>query len=115
MKTYKECNAREKKAWNNIKYAAEDYIFSLQSGCFDNAKGSQLYNDCYARLKDLNGLIEKVYGEALSAHYGEGFTDGSASAIEYIKDIRFCGKEFLMEVVTHFCTMYQSEALADLA
>lgn len=88
MKTYKECNAREKKAWNNIKYAAEDYIFGLQNGCFDSAKGSQMYNDYYAQIKDLNGLIEKVYGEALSAHYGEGFVDGSSALCIRVKRLR---------------------------
>lgn len=115
MKAYKEMNAKERKAYNNIKWAANDYIFGLENGCFDTEKGSQQYNDYYNSLNDLESLINIVYGEALSAVYCEGGTFGGAEAVAYIKDIRFCGKEFLMEVTRHFCEKFQKEALEDLA
>lgn len=115
MKAYKEMNKKEQKAYKNIKWAANDYIFGLENGCFDTEKGSEQYNDYYAQLNDLESLINIVYGEATSAVYDEGGVSFNEQAQAYIKDIRFCGKEFLMEVTRYFCEKFQKEALADLA
>lgn len=114
MKKFNECNACEKKAWKNIKNAAADYIFGMQNGCFDNEVGSQAYNDYKKELEDLETLINVVYHEAITSVYNEGsiyFGKGAESAI---RDIRFCGKEFLLEVTEHFCRKYQAEALAEI-
>lgn len=114
MKKYAECNAREKKAWKNIKNAAADYIFGLMNGCFDNDKNSISYRNYKEGLEDYNGLVEIVYNEALTNIYFEGgcyFGDGAEA---FLKDIRFCGKEFLMEVTEHFVKKYQAEALAGI-
>lgn len=115
MKEYKEMNAKERKAHENIKNAAADYIYSLENGCFDSEKGSEEYNNYYEQLNDLEALVSVVYTEAISSVYtDDGAAFGGAAAKAYIKDIRFCGKEFLMEVTRHFCKQYQSEVLADL-
>jgi hypothetical protein len=44
----------------------------------------------------------------------EGFVGFGGGAEKYLKDIRFCGKEFLMKVVNKYCTEFQSEALSNL-
>lgn len=111
---YAECNERQKKAWKNIKHAASDYIFGLLNGCFDNDEGSDEYKDYKAALDDLDGLITAVYNESLTTVYTDGGCAFGPGAESYLKDIRFCGKEFLMKVVTHYCKKYQQEALADL-
>lgn len=61
---FSEMNARQKKAASNIKYAAIDYIFGLQNGCFDSEINSQQYNDYYNALKDTEELISIVYSIA---------------------------------------------------
>ena len=97
---YAECNERQKKAWKNIKHAASDYIFGLLNGCFDNDEGSDEYKDYKAALDDLDGLITAVYNESLTTVYTYGGCAFGPDAESYLKDIRFCGKEFLMKVVT---------------
>lgn len=114
LKDFKDMNAKERKAYKNIDNAAIDHIYGLENGCFDTDKGSEEYNGYYEQLNDLEGLIEYVYNEAISAVYEKGCTYGGAAAQAYIKDIRFCGKEFLMEVTRYFCEKYQAEVLADL-
>lgn len=114
MKDFMEMNMKERKAYNNIKNAAIDYIYGLENGCFDSDKDSGEYNDYFTQLNDLESLIEMVYIEAINTVYMNGMVSGGAAAKAYIKDIRFCGKEFLMEVTRHFCTMFQAEVLADL-
>lgn len=114
MIKFNECDQRQKKAFNNFKWAAIDYIFGLQNGCFDSEKGSTEYQDYYSELQDLPSLIDTVYREAISSIYNEGFSGGGKAAETFLKDIRFCGKEFLMQLATQFCTKYQKEALEDL-
>lgn len=115
MKKFSECTPREKKAWKNIKNAAADYIFGLENGCFDNAVDSIEYRNYKEGLEDYDGLVKVVYSEALTTIYGEGggcFFGSGAEA--FLKDIRFCGKDFLMEVTEHFVKKYQAEALAEI-
>lgn len=114
MKKYSECNAREKKAWNNIKFAASDYIFSTMNGCLDTSPEDEDHKNYLSTLKDLEELKSTVYQEATTAIYREGSCHFGAGAESYLKDIRFCGKEFLMEVVDHYCRKYQQEALDEL-
>lgn len=111
---FSEMNERKKKATKNIKYAAEDYIFSLLNGCFDSEKGSKEYNNYLNELKDTDGLINTVYSEATTNIYEEGYCCFNSDAQKAIKDIRFCGKEFLMKTTKHYVEKYQAEALAEL-
>lgn len=112
MKPYEEMTLRERKAYRNVKNAAEDYIYSLLNGCFDE---EEAYEDYVKELSDLEYLKKVVYTEALSAVYDEGCSFGGEGAKAYIKDIRFCGKPFLEELVDYFCRKFQTEALNDLA
>lgn len=111
---YGECNARQKKAWKNIKYAATSIIFETMNGCLDSAPGDEYYDSCLATLKDLEGLKTTVYEAATSCIYGEGYCHFGPGAESFLRDIRFCGKEFLMDIVTKYCVKYQAEALDEL-
>lgn len=114
MKPYAELTVRQKKAYKNVMYAAEDYIFGIQNGCWDYPTDSDEYKECWDELHDLDHLKKVVYTEALSAVYDEGISSGGKDAKAYIKDIRFCGKPFLEELVDYFCRKYQTEAINDL-
>lgn len=109
-----ECNSRQKKAYLNFKGAAIDYIFGLQNGCLDSEKGSTEYQDYYAGLEDLESLIGMVYSEGISTVYSKGMISSGKVAEAYLKDIRFCGKQFLEELAVQFCTKFQREALDEL-
>lgn len=111
---FRECDQRQKKAWKNVKYAASDYIFGLMNGCLDNPKDSDAYKDYMDTLSNLPYLINVVYAEAITNVYDEGSCSFGVGAAAFIKDIRFCGKDFIMKVVTQFCTKYQKEALDEL-
>lgn len=111
---FTECTARQKKAWKNVKYAAQDYIFGLENGCHDNPVGSQTYNDYLAGLKDLESLKEVVYHEAITNIYEDGGVSFGPGAERHMKDIRFCGKDFIMRLVSKYCKEFQAEALDSL-
>lgn len=114
MKKFNECTIREKKAWKNIKNAAADYIFGLMNGCFDNDVDSEAYRNYKEGLEDYDSMVNVVYHEALTSVYDEGSVFFGEGAESFLKDIRFCGKEFLMEVTKHFVKKYQKEALAEI-
>ena len=109
-----EYNQKQRKADKNIEGAAGDYIFGLMNACLDNDKDSEEYKDYYNALLDLEGLKNVVYVEGTTTVYDEGFIGGSKWAESYLKDIRFCGKEFLEERVAYWCEKYQKEALDEL-
>lgn len=111
---FSECNARQKKAWKNIKWAASDYIFGMMNGCLDNQKDSQEYKDYMDGLQDLESIISIVYQESITNIYDEGSCSFGDGAESYMKDIRFCGKGFLMDIVKKYCKKYQTEALEGL-
>lgn len=115
MIKYEECDARQRKAYKNFKNAAVDYIYGLENGCFDNEENSQEYQSYLNALQDLEGLIGVVYSEAISTVYTEdGMITGNRYAKAMLQDIRFCGKEFLMQLATQFCEQFQKEVLTDL-
>ncbi len=111
---FKDCDQRQKKAWRNIKYAAIDYIFGLENGCTDSPKGSEDYQSYLADLRNLDGIKELVYQQATTCIFDVGYVGFGAGAESYMKDIRFCGKEFLMKLVDKYCTKFQAEALETL-
>lgn len=111
---FSECDMRQKKAWKNIKWAASDYIFGIMNGCLDNSEDSPSYKDYMNGLQDLDGIIETVYSESITNVYDEGSCSFGIGAESYLKDIRFCGKEFLMNLVKKYCKKFQAEALEQL-
>ena len=99
MKT-SEMNARQKKAYMNIKHAANHIVGGLENGMMDSAPGDEDYKRFEAELQNHDELIDQIYREATTCIYSEGCVMFGKSAESYIKDIRFCGKEWLMERVT---------------
>lgn len=112
---YSNCDARQKKAWKNIMNCASDYIFGLQNACFDNDKDSIEYKDYFTELNNLDSLIKTVYNESLTTLYtGNGGCKFGPSIEKDLKDLRFCGKPFLMKVTKFYCKKYQAEALEEV-
>lgn len=96
MVNFKELNTRQKKAFMNIKYAANEYIGGLENTLQDFDEDSQEYKDAYKILHNHEGLVETIYNIAITCICARGSYTHSES---FIKDIRFCGKEFLTQLV----------------
>lgn len=96
---FSEMNQKQQKATINIKYAAYDLIGGLENTMQDNAPDSKEYENAKAELADHNGLVRSIYHNSINCIYREGIMDCSSFAARELKDIRFCGKEFLMMVV----------------
>lgn len=92
-----ECNAKQRKAYLNIYHAANWIIGGLENTLLDYEEDSEEYKNAKERLSNHAGLVEEIYDAAISEIYDDGcciFNDG---AKRYLKDIRFCGKEWLLE------------------
>ena len=94
-----EMNARQKKAFYNIKYAAYWHIGGLENALMDNAEDSDEYRAAKAEFADHDGLVATIYEMATTEIYQEGACCFNSTAASYLKDIRFCGKAWLMERV----------------
>ena len=94
-----EMNARQKKAFYNIKHAANWLLGGLENTMLDYAEGSEEYESAKAELADHDGLVQTLYDMATTEVYAEGFCCFNDSAKSYLKDIRFCGKDWLLERV----------------
>ena len=105
---FSECNKQQQKAWRNIKAAADWHMGGLINTLQDELPGSVDYEEALATVKDLDGLVSTVYTMAINEVY---MGTGIGSNATQLKNIRFCGKEFLMQVVTLYCKRYQREAL----
>lgn len=94
---YAEMNVRQKKAFRNIMYAANWLIGGLENSMSDNPEGSNDWQNSNALLNDHDSLVAEIYDMAITGVYDEGFAAVNDDA--YVKDIRFCGKEWLLERV----------------
>ena len=92
-----EMNARQKKAFMNIKHAAHWYLGGLENTMLDFDEGTEEYKSAKATLADHDGLVTALYDMATTEIYGDGCCMCGKGAESYLKDIRFCGKAWLME------------------
>ena len=92
-----EMTERQKKAYRNICNAANWHIGGLENAVSDR-KGEEKVI-CQAQLNDHDGLVFDIYQMAIEEIYLDGGMFFGKEAEAYLKDIRFCGKEWLMERV----------------
>lgn len=94
-----EMNAQQKKAFYNIRNAANYLIGGLENTLEDYPEDSEEYQEAQATLDDHDFLVNQIYDLALTEIFLEGANIFGKAAEAYLKDIRFCGKEWLMERV----------------
>ena len=92
-----DMNVRQKKAFYNIKWAANDLIGGLENTLLDYSEDSDEYKSAYELLYDHDRLVKALYENATTAVYGEGFCGFGKQYQMEIRDINFCGKEWLLE------------------
>lgn len=96
---FDECNARQKTAWMNIQHAAEWYIGELENTLSDCSPDSEEYKDAQATLNDHQGLVDEIYHMAITNIYTGSTVKYGSSYSHLISDIKFCGKDWLLERV----------------
>ena len=93
-----EMNQRERKAFYNIKHAANDLLGGLENTMLDYEENEPEYISAKALLENHDRLVTELYEMATTAIYGEGYCCFNPAAVQKeLRDINFCGKEWLME------------------
>ena len=92
-----EMNSRQKKAYMNVVAASNWLIGGLVNTAMDNPKDSEEYKNAVECLNDHEYLVSELYSMATTEIYGDGFCCFNDFAASWLKDIRFCGKDWLME------------------
>lgn len=92
-----EMTARQRKAFLNIKYAAHDLLGCLENVMLDYPEDSEVHKRAKALLNNHNALVAEVYYNATRAVYSADSVWFGSYAKKFIRDINFCGKEWLME------------------
>lgn len=92
-----ECNARQRKAYINVYHACNWIIGGWENAMEDNPEDSEEYKGAKAWLDDREALMDYIYSEVISTVYHEGAMFWGAGEERYLKDIRFCGKAWIME------------------
>lgn len=90
----KDMNSRQKKAFYNIYHASNWLIGGLENALSDYPEDSEDYKEAEALLNDHDRLVTTLYEMATVNCYAEGSCWFDAS---WIREIRFCGKDWLME------------------
>lgn len=93
-----EMNVTQKKAYFNIKHAANDLLGGLENTMLDNAPGSEEYESAKRDLANHAGLVGQLYMMATTAIYGDGYCCFNPQTVEKeLREINFCGKAWLEE------------------
>ena len=93
-----EMNVTQRKAFFNIKHAANDLLGGLENTMIDNEPGSAEYESAKRCLADHEWLVKMLYNMATTAIYGDGFCCFDTRTVEKeLREINFCGKAWLEE------------------
>lgn len=92
---YSEMDARQKKAFRNIVGACDNIVGELENTVSDCA-GEEWADNAQALLDDHEKLVERIYEAVISEIHEAGRIQFGAGVERVLKDIRFCGKEWLV-------------------
>lgn len=94
----KDMNVRQLKAYKNIYHACDDLLGGLINTMQDYDENSKEFKSAQKMLSNHNGLVNELYYMATTSVYDVGMCAFGDSAKRYIRDVRFCGKDWLMEM-----------------
>ncbi len=100
--------ARQKKAFKNIKWCANDQWGYVNSWYDERSQDARKF------LLDARKVFDTIYNESLTNVYDEGFCSFNSSAQSYINDIKFCGKKFLQTVALYYTAKLLEEAVVEV-
>lgn len=91
---------RQERAIKNIRYATDWHIGELENTLEDCEETDPFYISAKKALDNHDELVREIYTSAINTVYDEGFCSyNKKQNAHFIQDIRFCGKEFLMNEV----------------
>ena len=108
VKSLKTLNAKQKKAVQNIR-ACADYQWMYVNDWYDNES-----EESKQFLLSPEKVFETVYKDSLQDVYFEGGMEFGTAAEKYLKDVRFCGKEFLQTVALYYTAKLLEEAVEEV-
>lgn len=89
-----ECNTKQKKAFVNIKHAANDLLGGFENTLLDYSPEEDEYKRAKAILENHDKLVELLYMNATSAIYDSGYCCfDKETCRKELRDINFCGKQ----------------------
>lgn len=95
---FNEMNTRQKRAFLNIKHAANALIGGLENTTYDYPKDSEEYTYAMNNLNNHDALVNELYSMATTEIHDEGYCCWDKRVCEQqLRDINFCGKEWLMQ------------------
>ena len=101
-------NLKQKKAIKNIKYCANDQWMFVNSWYDEKSEGAREY------MMNPRELFNTIYSESLVNVYDEGFCGFGGQAEAYLKDIRFCGKDFLYKVTFYYTAKLLEDSVPEV-
>lgn len=103
-----DLNLKQKKAVKNIKYCANDQWAFVNSWYDEKDEKAREY------MMNPTELFNTIYEESLTNVYGDGSCCFNDWAKSYLKDIKFCGKQFLQTVVFYFTAKLLEESVVEV-
>lgn len=94
---------RHRKAIRNIRYCANDQWGYVNSWLDHRDESARAY------VMNARELFDTIYDESLKNVYDEGSVHFGSHCESYLKEIKFCGKNFLQRV----CLYYTAALLED--
>ena len=91
-----QMGARERRAYDNILYAAYDVIGGLENTLMDFDEESDEYKNAYNVLYNHERLVESIYNCATTAYYRTGMCMWGSQVERLIRDINFLGRDVIM-------------------
>lgn len=104
LETY---DAKQKKAIKNIKYCANDQ-WQFVNSYIDGDDEIRPF------LLDASNLFSTIYNESQENIYDEGCVHFGGACASFLKDIRFCGKEFLQKVTLYYTAKLMEDIFAEV-
>ena len=106
--TLKDLNLKQKKAVKNIKWCADDQWQHVNSwyDCEDPSAKAYVMN--------ARELFDTIYHDAQENLYDEGSVHWGAGVKSYLKDIRFCGKQFLETVTLYYTAKFLEDSVGEV-
>lgn len=99
---------RQKKAIRNIKYCANDQWGYVNSWYDEKSESARNY------MLDATDLFKTIYQESMRNVYDEGSVYFGTAAEEFMKDVRFCGTEFLKKVCLYYTAALLEESVYEV-
>lgn len=103
-----DLNLKQKKAAKNIKYCAGDQWMWVNSWYDSKDESARAF------MMNPEDLFNTIYSESLENVYDEGSRSWGSGATAYLKDVRFCGKQFLQKVAFYHTAKLLEESVPEV-